>query len=135
MSGVNKVILLGFLGKDPEVKFLDGGRSVCNFSMATNESWKDKDGKKQERVEWHRIQVWGKLGEACGEYLKKGRQCYVEGRIQTRKWTDKNDVERWATDIVAHTVVFLSGKDEGSESSGSSRPSEPPTMNDDDLPF
>lgn len=131
MSGVNKVILLGFLGKDPEVKFLDGGRAVCNFSMATNESWKDKDGNKQERVEWHRIQVWGKLGEACGEYLKKGRQCYVEGRIQTRKWTDNSDVERWVTDIVAHTVVFLSGKAEGS----SDRPPEPPPMSDDDLPF
>lgn len=130
MSGVNRVILVGFLGKDPELKFIgDNSKAVCNFSMATNETWKDKAGVKQEKVEWHKIVVWDKLAENCSKYLSKGKQCYVEGKIQSRKWTDDNGVDRWSTDIVAREVVFL-GKSEG----GSSRQPEPPPHTEDDLP-
>lgn len=112
-SGVNKVILIGNLGADPEVKFTGGGQAVANFRIATSESWKDKEGKKQERCEWHRIVVWGKLAELCGQYLKKGRQCYVEGRLQTREWTDKEGKKNYTTEIVATGVTFLGGKGGG----------------------
>jgi single-strand DNA-binding protein len=108
-GGVNKVILIGNLGKDPEVRFTPSGAAVANFNIATNESWTDKSGQKQERTEWHRIVVWGKLAELCGEYLKKGRQCYVEGRLQTREWTDKEGKKNYTTEIVAQTVQFLGG--------------------------
>jgi single-strand DNA-binding protein len=110
MAGsVNKVILIGNLGKDPEVRFTPSGAAVSNFNIATNESWTDKSGQKQERTEWHRIVVWGKLAELCGEYLKKGRQCYVEGRLQTREWTDKEGKKNYTTEVVAQTVQFLGG--------------------------
>ena len=108
-GGVNKVILIGNLGKDPEVRFTPSGAAVSNFNIATNESWTDKSGQKQERTEWHRIVVWGKLAELCGEYLKKGRQCYVEGRLQTREWTDKEGTKNYTTEVVAQTVQFLGG--------------------------
>jgi single-strand DNA-binding protein len=108
-GGVNKVILIGNLGVDPEVRFTPGGQAVANFRIATNESWTDKQGQKQERTEWHRIVVWGKLAELCGEYLKKGRQAYVEGRLQTREWTDKEGKKNYTTEIVANTVQFLGG--------------------------
>lgn len=108
-GGVNKVILIGNLGKDPEVRFTPSGAAVANFNIATNESWTDKSGQKQERTEWHRIVVWGKLAELCGEYLKKGRQAYVEGRLQTREWTDKEGKKNYTTEIVAQTVQFLGG--------------------------
>lgn len=108
-GGVNKVILIGNLGADPEVRFTPGGQAVANFRIATNESWTDKNGQKQERTEWHRIVVWGKLAELCGEYLKKGRQAYVEGRLQTREWTDKEGKKNYTTEIVANTVQFLGG--------------------------
>jgi single-strand DNA-binding protein len=108
-GGVNKVILIGNLGKDPEVRFTPSGAAVANFNIATNESWTDKSGQKQERTEWHRIVVWGKLAELCGEYLKKGRQCYVEGRLQTREWTDKEGKKNYTTEVVAQTVQFLGG--------------------------
>jgi single-strand DNA-binding protein len=108
-GGVNKVILIGNLGADPEVRFTPGGQAVANFRVATNESWNDKNGQKQERTEWHRIVVWGKLAELCGEYLKKGRQAYVEGRLQTREWTDKEGKKNYTTEIVANTVQFLGG--------------------------
>ena len=108
-GGVNKVILIGNLGKDPEVRFTPSGAAVSNFNIATNESWTDKSGQKQERTEWHRIVVWGKLAELCGEYLKKGRQCYVEGRLQTREWTDKEGKKNYTTEVVAQTVQFLGG--------------------------
>lgn len=108
-GGVNKVILIGNLGVDPEVRFTPGGQAVANFRIATNESWTDKNGQKQERTEWHRIVVWGKLAELCGEYLKKGRQAYVEGRLQTREWTDKEGKKNYTTEIVANTVQFLGG--------------------------
>lgn len=108
-GGVNKVILIGNLGADPEVRFTPGGQAVANFRIATNESWTDKQGQRQERTEWHRIVVWGKLAELCGEYLKKGRQAYVEGRLQTREWTDKEGKKNYTTEIVANTVQFLGG--------------------------
>ncbi|MDY7226908.1 single-stranded DNA-binding protein [Hyalangium rubrum] len=113
-GGVNKVILIGNLGADPEVRFTPGGQAVANFRIATSDSWTDKNGQKQERTEWHRIVVWGKLAELCGEYLKKGRQCYVEGRLQTREWTDKENRKNYTTEVVATSVTFLGGRDAGS---------------------
>ncbi len=117
-GGVNKVILIGNLGADPEVRFTPGGQAVANFRIATSESWNDKNGQKQERTEWHRIVVWGKLAELCGEYLKKGRQCFVEGRLQTREWTDKENRKNYTTEVVASGVTFLGGRDAG-EGAGS----------------
>lgn len=120
MASVNKVILIGNLGKDPEVRFTPGGQAVANFSVATSDSWTDKSGHKQERTEWHRIVVWGKLAELCGEYLKKGRQCYIEGRLQTREWTDKEGRKNYTTEVVASSVTFLGGR-EGAGAGGGSR--------------
>lgn len=99
MSGVNKTILIGRLGKDPEVKYTTSGAPVANFSIATSERWKDKDGEQQERTEWHRIVAWNKLAELCGQYLSKGRQVYVEGRLQTRQWEDEGGGKRYTTEI------------------------------------
>jgi single-strand DNA-binding protein len=105
---VNKVILLGRLGQDPELKYTPSGAAVCNFSMATSESWTDKaSGQKQERTEWHRVVVWGKLAELCNQYLSKGRQAFVEGRLQTRSWEDNNGNKRYTTEINANTVQFI----------------------------
>lgn len=109
-GGVNKVILIGNLGRDPEVRFTPSGQAVANFTIATNDSWTDKQGQKQERTEWHRIVVWGKLAELCGEYLSKGRQCFVEGRLQTREWTDKEGKKNYTTEVVAQNVQFLGGR-------------------------
>ena len=118
MAGsVNKVILLGNLGRDPEVRTFQNGGKVCNLRIATSETWKDKNtGEKREKTEWHRIVAFRRLGEICGEYLSKGRQVYIEGRIQTRDWEDKDGIKRYTTEIVAHTVQFLGGP--RSESSG-----------------
>ena len=110
---VNKVILLGRLGQDPELKYTPSGAAVCNFSMATSENWAGKDGQRQERTEWHRIVVWGKLAELCNQYLSKGRQAYVEGRLQTRSWDDKNGQKRYTTEINANTVQFIGGASTG----------------------
>lgn len=107
---VNKVILLGRLGQDPELKYTPSGAAVCNFSLATTESWNDKSGQKQERTEWHRIVVWGKLAELCNQYLAKGRQAFVEGRLQTRSWDDKDGNKRYTTEINATTVQFIGGQ-------------------------
>lgn len=107
MAGINKVILVGNLGKDPELRHTPQGQAVCNFPIATSETWNDKNGQKQERTEWHRIVVWGKLGELCGKYLSKGRQVYVEGRLQTRAWDDKEGQKRYTTEVVAMGVQFL----------------------------
>ena len=115
-SGVNKVILVGNLGKDPEVRYTPGGQAVANFTIATNENWTDKQGQKQERTEWHRIVVWGKTAELCGEYLSKGRQVYIEGRLQTREWNNKEGQKQYTTEVVANPaggVVFLSGGERG----------------------
>ena len=117
MSSVNKAIVLGNLGRDPEIKYTQSGGAVCSFSVATNERWKDKGGQDQERTEWHRVVAWGKLAELCAEYLAKGRTVYIEGRIQTREWQDKQGEKRYTTEIVAREVVFLGGKGERQESS------------------
>ena len=111
-SGVNKVILVGNLGADPESRVTPNGATVCEFRLATNESWVDKGGHKQERTEWHRIVVWGKRGDACAKYLTTGRQVYVEGRLRTRSWEDKDGNKRWMTEIIADNVQFL-GSGEG----------------------
>ena len=116
MAGVNKVILVGNLGKDPEVRYTPGGQAVANFTIATNENWTDKQGQKQERTEWHRVVVWGKAAESCGEYLSKGRQVYIEGRLQTREWNNKEGVKQYTTEVVANPVggvVFLAGGERG----------------------
>ena len=105
---VNKAILVGNLGSDPEVRYTPSGRPVATFNIATNEKWTDKNtGEKQERTEWHRIVAWGRLGEICGEYLSKGKQIYIEGRIQTRSWEDRNGNKRYTTEIVAQTMQML----------------------------
>lgn len=106
---VNKVILLGRLGQDPELKYTPGGAAVCNFSLATTEAWTDKSGQKQEKTEWHRVVVWGKLAELCNQYLSKGRQAFLEGRLQTRSWEDKDGNKRYTTEIMATTVQFIGG--------------------------
>ena len=116
---VNKVILIGNLGKKPELRYTPGGQAVANFTLATNERFGGRDGQPaQERTEWHRIVVWGKLAELCGEYLKKGRQCYVEGRLQTREWTDKENRKNYTTEVVANTVQFLGSRDGASAGGG-----------------
>ena len=116
MAGINKVILIGNLGGDPEVRYTPSGVAVAQFNIATSEEWKDKDsGEKRERTEWHRIVAWRRLGEICGEYLSKGQQVYVEGRIQTNTWEDKEGNKRYTTEIIANTVQFL-GRRESSES-------------------
>src|SRR5579885_2560676 len=106
---VNKVILVGRLGQNPEVRYTPSGAAVANFSVATNESWTDKSGQKQERTEWHKVVVWGKLAELCSQYLTKGRQVYLEGRLQTRQWQDKDGQTKYTTEIQAQTVQFLGG--------------------------
>ncbi len=106
---VNKVILVGRLGQNPEVRYTPSGSAVANFSVATNETWTDKNNQKQERVEWHRVVVWGKLAELCNQYLQKGRQCYVEGRLQTRSWQDKDGTTKYSTEVQAQTIQFLGG--------------------------
>ena len=110
MASVNKAIIVGNLGKDPEVKFLTNGDAVCSFSIATTDSWKDKEGQKQEKTEWHNIVMYRKLAEIAGEYLKKGSPIYVEGALQTRKWTNKEGQERYTTEIVANSMQMLGGK-------------------------
>ena len=132
MASVNKVILVGNLGKDPESRFLPDGGAVCNFSIATTDKWKDKSGEQQERTEWHRVSTFAKLAEICGEYLKKGSQVYVEGRLQTRKWQDKEGKDRYTTEIVADKMQMLgsrSGMGGGgadSEGGGGGRPAREP---------
>ncbi len=118
MASVNKVILIGNLGNDPELKYTPSNRPVCNLSIATNEVFKDKSGQRQERTEWHRVTVWGEQGETCSKYLSKGRSVYVEGRLQTRSWDDKDGKKRYSTDIVADRVVFLGGGGPGEGGGG-----------------
>jgi single-strand DNA-binding protein len=114
MAGINKAILVGHLGRDPEVRYTQDGKAVANFSIATSETWKDKNsGEKQERTEWHRIVAFGRLGEICGEYLSKGRQVYIEGRLQTRSW-EKDGVTRYSTEIVAAEMQMLGGRGDSS---------------------
>lgn len=120
MAGVNKVIIVGRLGQDPEMKAVGQGATVTRISVATSENWVDKSGQKQERTEWHRVVVWGKLAEICGKYLAKGRQVYVEGRLQTRSWED-NGQKKYSTEIVASTVQFLGSNAEAGASAGDSK--------------
>lgn len=113
MASVNKVILIGRLGKDPEVRYTPGGATVADFNIATDDSWTDKNGQKQEKTEWHKIVVWGRTAELCGEYLKKGRQVYIEGSLQTREYQDKDGNRRWSTEVKALTVQFLDSRPPG----------------------
>lgn len=114
MKGINKAIVVGTLGKDPDVKYTTGGSAVVNVSVATNESWKDKNtGETVEKTEWHRIVIFGKLAEIAAQYLRKGQQVYFEGKIQTRKWQDQNGQDRYSTEIVANEMQMLGGKSEG----------------------
>jgi single-strand DNA-binding protein len=112
MASVNKVILVGNLGRDPEVRYMPNGEAVCNFSIATTENWKDKSGVKQEKTEWHNVVMYRKLAEIAGEYLKKGRPVYVEGRLQTRKW-EKDGVTRYSTEIIGDNMQMLGSKSDG----------------------
>src|SRR6478735_9655644 len=118
--GINKVILVGILGKDPEVRYSQSGSALTSVSIATNESWKDKNGEKQERTEWHRVKFFGKLAEIAGEYLKKGGQVYIEGSLRTEKYTDKQGVEKYSTDIIANEMQMLGGRSEGAGAGGGS---------------
>ena len=113
MASVNKVILLGNLGRDPETRYTTGGDAVTNLNIATSEQWKDKSGEKQERTEWHRVVLFGRQAEIAGEYLKKGRSVYIEGRLQTRKYTDKDGVEKYSTEIVGDRMQLIGGSREG----------------------
>jgi len=113
MASVNKVILLGNLGRDPETRYTTGGDAVTNLNIATSEQWKDKNGEKQERTEWHRVVLFGRQAEIAGEYLKKGRSVYIEGRLQTRKYTDKDGVEKYSTEIVGDRMQLIGGARDG----------------------
>jgi single-strand DNA-binding protein len=125
--GINKVILVGNLGGDPELRYTPAGSAVATFSVATSESWKDKDGNTQEKTEWHRIVTWNKLAEIAGEYLKKGAQVYVEGRLTTRNWTDKDGVKKYMTEVVAQNFMMLGRKADGA---GAREAAEPPPLPD-----
>ena len=148
MASVNKVILIGNVGKDPDTRNMQNGDAVTNLTLATTESWKDKDGVKKENTEWHRITFYRKLAEIVGQYCKKGQSLYVEGRLETRKWADKDGVERYTTEVVANAMQMLGGKQAGSSSEpakAATRPETPkvqaPKSNggfddmDDDIPF
>lgn len=113
MASVNKAIIIGNLGRDPELRYTKDGRPVANFTLATNERWRDKEGNNQERTEWHRVVVWDKTAENCAQYLQKGRSVYVEGRLQTRDWEDKEGNKRQTTEVVAQQVTFLGNRGEG----------------------
>jgi single-strand DNA-binding protein len=149
--GVNKAIIIGNLGNDPDMRYTAGGAAVANISIATAESWRDKEsGEQQERTEWHRVVAFGRLAEIIGEYLRKGSQVYIEGRIQTRKWQDKEGQDRYTTEIVANELQMLGGKGGGSanyesapqpqqsapapQAAASSKPT-PADDFDDDIPF
>ena len=150
--GVNKVILVGNLGQDPEVKYMPSGQAVCNISIATTDSWSDKtSGEKQERTEWHRVVFFRRLAEIAGEYLRKGSQVYIEGRLQTRKWQDQSGADKYTTEIIANEMQMLGGRgggasggnfdssssDQGFSSSSSNSKPAPSTADDfdDDIPF
>lgn len=135
MSSVNKVILIGNLGKDPEIKYMASGNPVCRFSLATNETWKDKVGNAQERTEWHSIVAFGKLAEICGQYLTKGRLCYVEGSIRSGKYEDREGKERKSYDIIARQMRMLSSSN-GNGAKGKTEDRSPATQaSAEDNPF
>lgn len=142
MASLNKVMLIGNLGKDPEVRYTASGQAVAGFSVATSEKFKGKSGEWEERTEWHNITLWGKLAEIAGEYLSKGKTVYIEGRLQTRKWQDKSGNDRYTTEIVGDKMQMLSpkgerrGGDAGFEpAAGGGGNHEEPPFQDDDIPF
>jgi single-strand DNA-binding protein len=149
MGSVNKVILVGNLGRDAELRYTPGGAAVATINMATTEVWNDKAGQRQEKTEWHRVVLWGKSAESLSEYLTKGKQIYVEGRLQTRQWDDKDGNKRYTTEIRGDRIVLLGGAGGGGRSSGASRTEEmgsghapapvggeaPEPLTDDDIPF
>ena len=159
MASVNKVILIGNLGRDPETRYTTGGDAVTNLNIATSETWKDKAGEKQEKTEWHRVVLFGRQAEIAGEYLKKGRSVYIEGRLQTKKYTDKDGVEKYSTEIVGDRMQLLGSRDGsgggdaefsggggggarregGGAGAGTAKPAGAPKKNvddfDDDIPF
>jgi single-strand DNA-binding protein len=150
MASLNKVLLIGNLGADPEMRYMPSGDAIANLRIATSEKFKDKNGDKQERTEWHRVALFGKLGEIAGQYLKKGSSVYIEGRIQTRKWQDKEGQDRYTTEIVATDMRMLGGRSggmadmdsEGSRSGGAVKTSAPASSGGsgfddfaDDIPF
>ena len=127
MASINKAIVIGNLGNDPEIRYSSGGDAIANMNIATTDSRKDKNGNKQEKTEWHRVVIFGKLAEICGEYLKKGSQVYIEGKLQTRKWTDKSSVDHYTTEIVADRMQMLGGNRKSDDSKSDDI--------DDDAPF
>ncbi|MGD8375789.1 MAG: single-stranded DNA-binding protein [Acidobacteriota bacterium] len=138
MASINKVILIGNLGRDPEVRYTQGGSAVANLNLATNEVFNDRNGQRQERTEWHRVVVWGKQAEIAKEYLSKGRQIYVEGSLQTRQWEDKDGNKRYTTEVKCQRFVMLGGRGERSETVGGGPEPEMPQdndYNDSDIPF
>jgi len=148
MRSLNRVQLIGNLGQDPEVRYTNSGKAVCNFSLATTASWKDAEGNAQDKTEWHKVVAWGKLAEICSQYLAKGRMVFVEGRLQTRKWQGKDGSDRYTTEVVIDNMIFLGGREgagrggspAGAEGGGDAR-AESPTpagaqgFDDDDIPF
>ena len=139
--GVNKVILVGNLGKDPEIRYMPNGNAVANLTVATSEKWKDKNtGQDQEKTEWHRIVIFGKLAEIVGEYLKKGSQAYFEGKLQTRKWQDQQGQDKYTTEIIADQMQMLGGKGDSSQQQAQQQPAQQAPQQDapgfdDDIPF
>ena len=129
MAGLNKVILIGNLGRDPELRYTANGQPVANFTLATTESWTNKSGEREQRTEWHRIVTWGRLAEICGEHLNKGKQVYVEGRLQTREWEDREGNKRKTTEVTANQVLML-----GRRGDGPGGPSSPPDAPEDSPP-
>jgi single-strand DNA-binding protein len=138
MASVNKVILIGNLGKDPETRYMPNGDAVTNITVATTDAWKDKSGEKQEKTEWHRVTFYRKLAEIVGEYLKKGSQVYIEGRLETKKWTDKEGIERYTTEIIASDMKMLGSKPGAADSERTKTTTQSGTGFDDldsDIPF
>lgn len=140
MAGINKAILIGHLGRDPEFRITTGGVNVATFTLATSEKWKDKNtGSLQDRTEWHRVVAYGQLAQICSDYLKKGKQIYVEGRLQTREWEDRQGNKRSTTEIIAHTIQMLGPSDKsGKGLQVDERPAvedQPVTVPEDEIPF
>ena len=137
MGSLNRIQLIGNLGRDAELKYTPGGTAVATVSLATNESWKDQNGQKKEHVEWHRCVIWAKLAESLAEYLTKGTQVYMDGRLQTRKWTDKDGVEKTTTEVRVERIVLLGGpgKKESGQSEYAGAAVGVSEVNDDDIPF
>lgn len=135
MASLNKAILIGNLGKDPEMRYMPNGDAVVNFSIATTESYKDRDGNKQDKTEWHNITIYGKLAEIANQYLKKGSSVYIEGRIQTRKWQDKNGQDRYTTEIIASAMQMLGDSKPQRQQEPRKQAPRPAEEFDDDLPW